>query len=191
MTVLIKWSAKYIPKAVIEHGDAPVWMITWPAAYGLAEYLLLNLNNKGKRVLELGCGTAASGIALSKAGADVVSTDYDHNTLAMARYNGRLNKCSSFKTHFLDWYKPDLEGHFELIVGSDIVYFKKSFMPLISVLKKYISPTGKIILSDQGRPQMKDFLELCVDEGFSYSDKFQMVHLPDLTKRIRIITLTL
>jgi hypothetical protein len=37
------------PEAVTTHGDAPVWMITWPAAFGLAEYLLLNQPVSGMR----------------------------------------------------------------------------------------------------------------------------------------------
>jgi hypothetical protein len=34
--------AETYPDAVATHGDAPVWVITWPPAFGLAEYLLLN-----------------------------------------------------------------------------------------------------------------------------------------------------
>ena len=94
------------PEAVTTHGDAPVWMITWPAAFGLAEYLLLNQPVNGMSVLELGCGTAAPGIALALAGAHVVSTDYDHLALALARHNARLNGCHSLSIRFLDWYRP-------------------------------------------------------------------------------------
>ena len=141
------------PDAVTTHGDAPVWMITWPPAFGLAEYLLLNQPGKKLRALELGCGTAAPGIALEKAGARVTCTDYDHLALAMARHNASLNGCSSLTTSFLDWYRPNLEGSFDLIVGSEVVYFEKSFKPLLSVLKRYITPNGRIVLSDQCVPR--------------------------------------
>ena len=39
------------PGAVTTHGDAPGWMITWPAAFGLAEYLLLNQPVAGMHAL--------------------------------------------------------------------------------------------------------------------------------------------
>ena len=177
------------PEAVTTHGDAPVWMITWPSALGLAEYLLHNESVKDLRVLELGCGTAAPGIALSKAGAKVTCTDYDPLALQMASYNEKLNGCKSLETLKLDWYKPDLEGKFDLVVGSEVVYFRKSFGPLLSVLKRYTAPKGKIILSDQLRPQMEEFLKTCAKEGFSYRELPRTVYLPDHNQPIRIVIL--
>ena len=177
------------PEAVTTHGDAPVWMITWPSAFGLAEYLLLNESVKGLRVLELGCGTAAPGIALSRAGAKVTCTDYDPLALQMASYNAKLNGCKSLETCQLDWYKPELEGNFNLVVGSEVVYFEKSFEPLLSVLKHYTAPRGRVILSDQLRPQMEGFLKMCAQEGFFSWEIFQTVYLPDHNQPIRIIIL--
>lgn len=177
------------PEAVTTHGDAPVWMITWPSAFGLAEYLLLNENVAGMRVLELGCGTAAPGIALDMAGAQVTCTDYDPLALQMARYNAKLNRCKLLETLKFDWYKPDLEGNFNLVVGSEVVYFEKSFEPLLSVLKRYTAPKGRVILSDQLRPQMAVFLEMCAKEGFSCREFSQTVYLPDHNQPIRIIIL--
>jgi predicted nicotinamide N-methyase len=177
------------PDAVSAHGDAPVWMITWPAALGLAEYLVLNEGVDGKRVLELGCGTAAPGIALERAGARVVCTDYDPLALAMARYNAGINGCVALETHLLDWYCPDLPESFDLLVGSEIVYFEKSFSPLLSVMSRYTTPGGRIILSDQGRPQMKPFLEMCRRAGFEHEQRLQTVHLPEISPQIRITTL--
>ena len=181
---------EHYPGAVTTHGDAPVWMITWPAAFGLAEYLLLNQSVAGMRVLELGCGTGAPGVALAMAGARVVSTDNDHLALAMARYNAQLNGCHTHETSFLDWYRPQVQGCFDLVVGSEVVYFEKSFTPLVSVLKQYTAPKGSIILSDQWRPQVELFLKLCTEEGFTYRHYNQQVYLPDKNQPVRITVLT-
>jgi predicted nicotinamide N-methyase len=174
------------PEAVTTHGDAPVWMITWPASFGLAEFILHSQPVKGMKVLELGCGTAATGIALKLGGADVVCTDYDPLALTVARYNAGLNGCSSLSIRFLDWYKPDLEGSFDLVVGSEVVYFEKNFSPLLSVLKRYTAPDGRIVLSDQLRPQMESFVKLCSAEGFVCHQLKQMVYLPDQNQPVRI-----
>lgn len=182
--------SEFYPDAVTTHGDAPVWMITWPAAFGLAEHLLLNQPVSGMNALELGCGTAAPGIALEMAGARVVSTDYDHLALAMARYNAKLNGCRSHAACFLDWYQPQVKECFDLVVGSDVVYCEKSFNPLLSVLKQYTAPEGSIVLSDQWRPQVELFLKLCVEEGFTYRHYNQMVYLPDKNQPVRITILT-
>jgi len=177
------------PDAVSVHGDAPVWMITWPAALGLAEYLVLNEEAAGRRALELGCGTAAPGIAFERAGARVVCTDYDPLALAMARYNAGINGCGALEVRLLDWYRPDMPDRFDLVVGSEIVYFEKSFRPLLSVLTRTTAPGGRVILSDQGRPQMKPFLELCRHAGFEHEQRVQIVHLPDTSWEVRITLL--
>ena len=177
------------PEAVTTHGDAPVWMITWPASFGLAEFLLHTQPVKGMKVLELGCGTAATGIALTMGGADVLCTDYDPLALTVARYNATLNGCSSLSIRFLDWYKPDLEGNFDLVVGSEVVYFEKNFSPLLSVLKQCTAPGGRIVLSDQLRPQMESFVKLCTAEGFTFHQLNQMVYLPDQSQPVRITVL--
>jgi predicted nicotinamide N-methyase len=177
------------PDAVSVHGDAPVWMITWPAALGLAEHLVLNEEVADRRVLELGCGTAAPGIALERTGASVVCTDYDPLALAMAGHNAGLNGCRALETHLLDWYGADFAGGFDLVIGSEIVYFEKSFSPLLSVLLKYTSSGGRVILSDQGRPQMKPFLDMCRRAGFEHEQQLQTVHLPDVSQQIRVTTL--
>jgi predicted nicotinamide N-methyase len=150
---------------------------------------VLNEEVAGKRVLELGCGTAAPGIALERAGASVVCTDYDPLALAMAAHNAGMNGCRSLETHLLDWYSPDLADGFDLVIGSEIVYFEKSFSSLLAVLNKYTTPEGRIVLSDQGRPQMKAFLEMCRRAGFVYEQHLQTVHLPDLSQQIRITML--
>jgi len=178
------------PDAVTEHGDAPVWMITWPAALALAEQIAVSMDVGGKRVLELGCGTAAPGIAAERTGAQVLSTDYDPLALRMAEHNARLNGCTSMETGRLDWYRPDLEGRFDLVVGSEIVYFEKSFAPLLSVLVRATAPGGRILLSDQGRPQMAVFLEMCARAGFRSESQQRVVHLPEQSRPIRIVALT-
>jgi predicted nicotinamide N-methyase len=177
------------PDAVTEHGDAPVWMITWPASLALAEHLALCAGVRGKRILELGCGTAAPGIAAERAGARVISTDYDPLALRMAGYNALLNGCQTLETRRLDWYHPDLDGRFDLVVGSEVVYFEKSFAPLLDVLARTSAPDGRTLLADQGRPQMDVFLKLCPNAGFRCQTHRRVVHLPDRSQTIRIVEL--
>jgi hypothetical protein len=90
----------------------------------------------------------------------------------------------------LDWYRSDLEGRFELVAGSEVVYFEKSFEPLLSVLVRATAPGGRILLADQGRPQMSVFLEMCARAGFRSESHRRVVHLPEQSRPIRIVTLT-
>jgi len=177
------------PDAVTEHGDAPVWMITWPAALALAEWVSDPAVVAGRRVLELGCGTAAAGIAAERAGARVLVTDYDPLALRMAAHNAGLNGCRALETGRLDWYRPELRERFDLVLGSEIVYFEKSFGPLLSVLLRAAAPGAPILLSDQERPQMALFLDLCARAGFRHHAHRRVVHLPEQSRPIRIVEL--
>ena len=176
----------FYPGGVSRHGDSPVWMITWPAALGLAEYLLGTVQVEGLQVLELGCGTAAAGVALARAGAGVVCTDNDAGAVEMALYNARLNECRSLRARALDWYHPEAEGCFDLIIGSEVAYFQKSFRPLLNVIRKYLKPGGTAFISDQCRPQGEAFLRLCDDEGMCCRRHTWIVHLPEQSYTIRI-----
>jgi hypothetical protein len=75
------------------------------------------------------------------------------------------------------------------VVDSEVVYFEKSFSPLIALLKRYTSSNGQIVLSDQLRPQMESFVKLCAGEGFTYHQLNQMVYLPDQSQPVRITVL--
>ncbi len=180
--------AEVYPDAVSDHGDAPVWMITWPAALALAEHVV-NTGVAGRTVLELGCGTAAPGIAAHLAGATVTCSDYDPLALALARHNAILNGCPQIPFVRLDWYRPTLSGRFEVLLGSEIVYFERTFPALLAVLASSLAPGGRILLSDQGRPQVERFLDLCTRAGFVQRTFSHVVHLPEESRRIRIVEL--
>jgi predicted nicotinamide N-methyase len=171
--------AEVYPGAVLEHGDAPVWMITWPAALALAEHVV-EMGVERATVLELGCGTAAPGIAARLAGGIVTCTDYDQLTLMVARHNA---------FELLDWYHPRLRGRFDVILGSEIVYHPKSFPALMVVLARYLAPGGRVLLSDQGRPQMAGFLDMCERASMYHRIHDRLVHLPEQSREIRIVTL--
>lgn len=178
------------PGGVNPDGDAPVWMVAWPAALALAEHLVLREPPAGLRVLELGCGTALPGIAAERAGADsVVCTDCHPLALELARHNGRLNGCARLEVRLLDWYRPELSDAFDLVVGSEVVYFEKAFEPLLNVLKSEVLVGSRILLADVFRPQMERFLARCQREGFVWRQQAEVVHLAEGSHRVRLTTL--
>lgn len=175
------------PEGVNQDGDAPAWMFAWPAALALAEHLILRERAVGLRVLELGCGAALPGIAAERAGAaSVLCTDCHPLALELARYNGRLNGCTRLEARLLDWYRPDLADAFDLVLGSEVVYFERAFEPLLSVLKSLVLSGARILLSDAFRPQMERFLARCKGEGFAWRQRAEVVHLPGGSHRVRL-----
>ena len=176
------------PHCLCTHGDAPVWMISWPAAFGLAEYLLNERQPNGRRAMELGCGTAVVGVALGVAGARVTATDYDRLALAVARHNARANGCT-LETVRLDWYTPRLEERYPWVVGSEITYHEVAFDPLLRVIERVLEPGGEVILSDIFRPQTDRFLELARARDFEVTALRRVVHLQGASHPLRIIRL--
>ncbi len=178
------------PRCLVGHGDAPVWMISWPAAFGLAEHLVNELSVAGENVLELGCGTAVAGVSAAAAGAAVLATDYDLRALAVARRNGLENDVAGLRLGRLDWYEGAPPDRFEWILGSEITYHQVAFEPLLALLGRSLAPGGRVLLSDIHRRQTDSFVTMAEERGWSARSLDRVVHLERASHRIRLLTLT-
>jgi len=183
-------------------GDAPTWPVAWPAAYGLAEYLLTRHSPNMLPVLELGCGTAVPGVAAACAGGNVLATDHDWLALTLARRNAELNglaiargKARSLHNNrirfrMLDWFDEEPIGSFGLILGADIVYYEPTYEALLQTAERHLDADGHFLLSDPGREQMRDFLPLARERGWLVETSKIPVHLWDASHTVCIRTLT-
>lgn len=74
-------------------GARPYWAFAWPGGQGLARYVLDNPSIvAGRRVLDIGSGSAIGAIAALKAGAAVATAaDIDPLAVVVARMNAALN----------------------------------------------------------------------------------------------------
>eukprot|EP00960_Hanusia_phi_P034505 751118-Hanusia_phi.AAC.4 len=134
----------------------------WDAAILLSEYLAKNHGLlKGKNVLELGSGHGLVSVVCARFGArKVTATDYDERVLKLARDNVKSNlqedsitQCIEVKQ--LGWGTSDLQTFekfsFDLIVGSDVVYNKELFKPLIETIEALLSSSGILVLAYKPR----------------------------------------
>ena len=147
--------------------DFPLWIKIWEASFVLAEYLAGLDANAGKRFLEIGCGLGVVGIVASSFGHHVTMTEYNQDALNFARANALLNEASNVEIRALDWHKPEIEGSFDYIVGSEILYREGDFQPILKLLRTYLKEGGEIILSEGIRKtsmafmhQMKDYFHI-------------------------------
>ncbi len=87
-------------------GDIPFWAFAWGGGQGLARYILDNRHTvAGKRVLDIGAGSAIEAIAAMMAGAaSAVANDIDPVCAAAAELNAGLNRIA------LDVSTDDLLG---------------------------------------------------------------------------------
>ncbi len=149
----------------------PYWADVWPSSLVLAGKLL-ELKGRGKTALELGCGVGLSTLAATKAGYDVLSTDYYEDALDVTRANVFRNLGKLARTRLVDWrHLPDDLGHFDLIFASDVLYEKEYAKLLPVILDRVLVPSGIVLIADPGRVAAPIFVEACGANGLVILNK--------------------
>lgn len=150
----------------------PYWAELWSSSLELARFCMQEGSVRGERVLDLGCGLGLAGIAAAAAGGIVTLTDYELDALLFARYNALVNLSSEvvrtglFFRH-LDWREPLGLDRYDTIIGADILYERKTFLPLVDLFRVALRPGGRVILTDPGRSIGNDFITFAAGVGFT------------------------
>lgn len=143
-----------VPAPRIERGRRPLWAYAWPAGLVLAEHVAGELADelRGRRVLELGCGLGAVGLAAAKVGAAVTLSDREPEALKAALANAQENGLS-VETLELVWsHVPEsLVGAFDVILGADLMYDPAQLSPLLGAVHALLAPDGRAWLADPDR----------------------------------------
>lgn len=147
-----------VDRRFVADGYMPYWAYPTPTAVMLAEYVCANVTPEKGAVLELGAGLGLVGLALSLCGYRVTITDYDHDALEFVRANAALNAIETAAACWLDWREPPAE-QYRLILGGDVVYEKRSHVPIAALLASCLSSGGLGIFSDQNRRAAETFPE--------------------------------
>ncbi|MBN3295265.1 ETKMT methyltransferase, partial [Amia calva] len=135
----------------------PYWAIYWPGGQALARYLLDEpAVSHGQKVLDLGCGCAASAIAARLAGASlVVANDIDPVAAIATKLNCELNGLQPIAavTANLIGKEPD---SWDLILLGDMFYDETLADSLHSWLRDCIRTRGtRVLIGDPGRTQFE------------------------------------
>jgi predicted nicotinamide N-methyase len=151
-------SAELPDDAAIEWAPVvPYWSVLWRSGLAMAREVDV-AEVDGLRVVELGCGLAATSIAAARRGAEVLATDIDPEGLALAERNAHANGVQ-IATAVIDWAAPEAlvdAGPFDLVLASDVLYERASVGLLLSLLPR-LAPHAWV--ADPGRPPSGAFLE--------------------------------
>jgi predicted nicotinamide N-methyase len=149
----------------------PYWADLWVSSVVLAEHL--SGLASGTRVLELGCGLGLAGIVAARAGATVTLTDIDPDALLFAAENSSLNLEPAQRERVtiapMDWRTSVPQRHFDLVIGADIVYERRFFEPLLTLLPRLIVAGGAVLLAEPDRAVGKDFFAQARAAGWRVS----------------------
>jgi len=92
-----------------------------------------------RRVLDLGCGTGLSGVALRPFAKRLVGLDLAPRMLAEAARRGIYD--ALHEGDLLEWL-PSQRGSFDLIVAADVLNYLGDLTPALSAMAKALSPGG-------------------------------------------------
>jgi predicted nicotinamide N-methyase len=137
----------------------PFWAQIWRSTEGIDHYLGRR-NLAGLRVLELGCGTGAAGMAALMRGANVTFTDGVSAPLLLVRISlTALKVASRWRVRRLRFGCDALaKQQFSLIIGSDISYLKEVWPELLQTLDQHLAHGGEVLLSDPYRSISNEFI---------------------------------
>lgn len=163
-----------IVATIEQEGSVGIGGTVWDAAMVLARFLAANQVTIFKgvtRVLELGSGTGLCGIAIAKLRpeVEVVITDQASH-LDLIRQNIALNSVANASAEELDWLNPKCLGHFDLILGSDLVYSPTLFAPLAETLTATAAHDSQIFLCNELRVSTDlQFYKVAMTHGWTFT----------------------
>jgi ribosomal protein L11 methyltransferase len=123
----------------------------------------MDIEHRGKRVMDAGCGTAILSIMACKLGAkEVEAFDIDEWSVSNGHENIEVNGCKNI--HQQQGKLSDLKfsGTFDIILAN---INKNVLLDEINLYKKYLTPTGLLVLSGFFTEDIPDLLT----EGSKYN----------------------
>jgi predicted nicotinamide N-methyase len=144
----------------------PYWADLWPSAKMLA-HSLVEENGRGKRLLELGCGSGLVSVAAAIAGYDVLATDYYADALLFTRLNVQRNvPGAAIRTRDVDWRDmPKGLGRFERVLAADVLYEPAHGDLIARAITKTLADDGWATVADPGRLSRDAFVERARELG--------------------------
>lgn len=176
-------------KAEHPTADGETGLRVWDAGITMAKWWEAHQDEiRGKRVLELGCGTAISGLSMALLGAHVVVTDQEviraRTEQNLAFNNAEVQKAGgSCRFATLDWNNllqtsSEVLGRepFDFVIASDVIwnpFFIEPFLKACNYFKDYGSGHPRILMAHKVRDETLDvqFSEALVAAGFCVSWK--------------------
>jgi predicted nicotinamide N-methyase len=123
--------------------DNPLyWVFCWASGQVLAQYVMDCPGwVRGRRVLDVGCGSGVVAIAAALAGArEVVACDHDPHALAATERNARLNGVDVVLS-------PDfeaIEGSVDLLIAADVLYDREN----LPWLQRFVERAPRVLVAD-------------------------------------------
>jgi SAM-dependent methyltransferase len=154
----------------------PLFGLLWPSGAQLAARLADHPVTAGERILELGCGLGLASLVGHRRGADVTASDCHPLAEAFMLENLRLNALGPMKYRHGDWNAPEapdapgerpaVQGRFDLIVGSDLLYDRGAGIVLAAFIVRHAAAGARVWIVDPDRGNRSGFNRALGEGGF-------------------------
>lgn len=148
----------------------PLFGLVWPAGQALAAALASRPVRDDERILEIGCGLALASLVCHRRGAQVTASDCHPLAGEFLRHNLTLNALPALPYRHGDWGAPQeaelaptcaqgprLQGRYELIMGSDVLYERDAQGVLPAFIARHAAAHGEVIIVDPNRGNRAPF----------------------------------
>eukprot|EP01132_Coremiostelium_polycephalum_P008542 gene8542-10503_t len=162
----------------------------WDGGIGLSKWILENKQIfSGKEVLELGSGLGITGCAAGLICKSVLMTDYTTKIIQTLKENLKLNANripelkKSCTVQQLDWVNDKVPKpfHYDIVIGSEVIYDEKLMEALSNVIYQSLSPNGVFYSTCATvRRGIPDFVKCMESKGFTVEQsEFPKHYVPD------------
>jgi len=165
--------------------EAPFWAKLWEASFLLAYFLGKQPVRPHHHLLEIGAGIGIVGIYAALCGHRITVTDINEDALLFARANALLNGLSDLEIRKLDWSDLGETRRYDAIVGSEVVYDRRSYPLLVSFLSRSLAPDGVIFLAKHADLPAPSFFEE-LTKCFVFKKTSQSLRMDDEAQQIEL-----
>jgi predicted nicotinamide N-methyase len=158
--------------------------VVWPSGQQLASRMALHPVVAGERILEIGCGLALASLVAHRRGANITASDCHPLAASFLRKNEQLNGLEPMPYCHGFWSSAEMngddpiaqiqtrvEGRFDLIIGSDILYERDDSGALPWFIAQHANPGAQIWIVDPDRANRAAFTRQMASIGMSVSEK--------------------
>jgi predicted nicotinamide N-methyase len=161
----------------------PLFGLVWPSGQQLAAAMALRPVRADERILEIGCGLALASLVCHRRGAQVTASDCHPLTAEFLRQNVLLNGLPPLPYRHGDWAAeqeadlaphcaqgPRLQGRFELIIGSDVLYERDDGGVLPQFIARHAAAVGEVLIVDPNRGNRTPFHRRMAELGYTLQE---------------------
>lgn len=148
----------------------PLFGLLWPSGQILARVMAERVVS-AERILELGCGLGLASLVAHRRGADITASDFHPLAGNFLHENLRLNALAHLPFVRTGWQDDCVElGHFELIIGSDVLYERDEAGVLPAFIQRHACRQAEVVIVDPDRGNRPHFNRHMAGLGFAFSD---------------------